>query len=178
MGNYSWDCKACNRSIREHSSPVVAGPDGWMNKAVAVFSDSSVMRGDYDGYGHLYNRGSGAETELGEARFALYHEACYEHAGKPDFDGPSRSARDQGLGGPGEIIPFPPTKDLDADVIGSYESQILANVKGILGVIQSTDLDEGTLTLKDLERILSEREQKREQKFLAEMAERQAKQDL
>lgn len=68
----------------------------WMGDVVIVGSDDSVVRGEYDGYGRVL--GSLGEVDITEAdgEFACYHAACYKLAGKPDYDGPSHSANDQG----------------------------------------------------------------------------------
>jgi hypothetical protein len=90
MGFFSWDCKCCGESLK-------SGND-WMSQAVVVADDGSVVKGEYDGYGRVDGRLG--ETDITEADgcCAVYHAACYKLAGKPDYDGPSHSANDQGLG--------------------------------------------------------------------------------
>jgi hypothetical protein len=90
MGFFSWDCKCCGESIK-------SGND-WMGKAVAVSDDGSVVSGEYDGYGRLETRLGEVELVDAEGHFALYHAKCYTLAGKPGYNGPSRSAADQGCG--------------------------------------------------------------------------------
>lgn len=90
MGFFSWDCRCCGESMKE-------GRD-WMGDVVIVGDDGSVVRGKYDGYGRVESRMGEVEIVEADGHFACYHAACYKIAGKPDYDGPSRSANDQGCG--------------------------------------------------------------------------------
>jgi hypothetical protein len=95
MGFFSWDCKACGHSVR--AGEAVTADSKWLNEAVLVEPDGSTLRGEYDGYGRLTTR-SGREVELQDGpEPCLYHQACYDLLGKPGYDKPSRSARDQGM---------------------------------------------------------------------------------
>jgi len=90
MGCFSWECKCCGESAKEG--------DDWMGQVVIVGEDGSVLRGTYDGYGRVHGGLGSIDISDGPDSFALYHSACYKLAGKPDYDGPSRHADDQGLG--------------------------------------------------------------------------------
>jgi hypothetical protein len=70
----------------------------WMGDVVIVGSDDSVVRGEYDGYGRVLSRMGEVDITEADGEFACYHAKCYALAGKPDYDGPSHSAHDQGLG--------------------------------------------------------------------------------
>jgi len=90
MGMFSWDCVACGFSIRDCG---VCSEGNWMGKAVVLTPGGSRVIGEYDGYGRV------AGMELGDQidDFAMYHKACWELADKPEFEKPSRHARDQGF---------------------------------------------------------------------------------
>jgi len=90
MGMFSWECPACNFSIRDCGG---CCEDNWQGEAVVLTPGGSRIIGTYDGYGRI------GGTELGEQidDFAIYHKACWELAGKPEFTKPSRHAADQGF---------------------------------------------------------------------------------
>lgn len=90
MGYFSWECKCCGESAKSG--------DDWMGQVVVVGSDGSTIKGKYDGYGRVLSRALGEVELMAEGDFALYHAQCYVLAGKPDYDGPSDPANDQGLG--------------------------------------------------------------------------------
>ena len=92
MGFFSWECKKCGHSIL--SAEATNSVNDWMNKAIALDKDGSVVVGFYDGYGRLWTD-SGMEVEL-DFEPCIYHHDCWVAAGKPEFDGPSDSAADQG----------------------------------------------------------------------------------
>jgi hypothetical protein len=93
MGFFSWNCKGCGSSIR---SPYSIDKDtAWMNRAVAVFADGSLVRGSYDGYGRL-SMGGGGECDL-EDGFTFWHARCFDESDNPEYSGPSAPARDQGF---------------------------------------------------------------------------------
>lgn len=105
MGFFSWDCKSCERPLLGPGALDRDGTNAWMQQAVALSKRGDRMHGDYDGYGRL----DGVDIfELTEEP-ALYHAACYELAGKPEFTTPSRDSADQGyFFAPGEYtIPDP-----------------------------------------------------------------------
>ncbi len=63
-----------------------------MVNAVALLPTGAVHIGEYDGYGRI----NGAEIHF-EGEPEVYHEACWELAGKPlEFTEPSEHAEDQG----------------------------------------------------------------------------------
>jgi hypothetical protein len=87
MGFFSWDCEVCGHPLL--SEYVITDKNAWMNDAVALESDGSVLHGSYDGYGRL------DDYDLESPQ--VYHKACWEHSGKPDeYVEESRSSRDQG----------------------------------------------------------------------------------
>lgn len=99
MGYFSWDCKGCNHSVREGH--------GWMGKAVVQGKDGSVVKGEYDGYGRISGDLGGLDS-LGDidGSFELWHQTCFKLMGRPEYSGPSRSARDQGTP-PSDEFPEP-----------------------------------------------------------------------
>jgi len=65
---------------------------------VAVFKSGNIVSGEYDGYGRVVTE-DGMEVDVvdSDGKFAMYHRACWEAAGRPTkFTAPSRGARDQG----------------------------------------------------------------------------------
>lgn len=90
MGMFSWDCNGCGFSLRECRGCSV---DNWMSKGVCLTPDGSRVIGHYNAYGQLgeYN----LVDQIG--KFAIYHHACWEVAGKPEYDRPSHHSRDQGF---------------------------------------------------------------------------------
>jgi hypothetical protein len=64
-----------------------------MSQGVALTPDGSRVFGFYNSYGQLgeYN----LADQIG--KFALYHKACWELIGKPEYTVPSAGARDQGF---------------------------------------------------------------------------------
>lgn len=85
MGMFSWNCKGCHHSIREGAE--------WMGEAVALTKKGSRIFGSYDGYGRI----DGTDLVDLDGKVELWHEACWTLQGKPEFTGPSKSARDQGM---------------------------------------------------------------------------------
>ena len=93
MGFFSYECKACGHSILSSYStdPEI---NEWMKEAVVLARDGSRVIGQYDGYGRV-----GGHGDFGYSCVWM-HKACWELAGKPefeDFDGPSDHAGDQGF---------------------------------------------------------------------------------
>lgn len=93
MGFFSWDCKKCNKSIR--APYAVDEKDAWMNEAVLLMENEFVIIGPYDGYGRIESDFGNFEIEEGDP--CMYHKKCWIEAGKPDYNGPSNRARDQGF---------------------------------------------------------------------------------
>jgi len=95
MGFFSWNCKECDHSVLSvHSTdPEI---NAWMKDAVVLGPGGDRVLGEYDGYGNV---GGQDRTDLSDSQVWL-HLACWEVAGKPEFDHydeGSRSARDQGF---------------------------------------------------------------------------------
>lgn len=88
MGFFSYNCRGCGHSLLSSYS-ADKGINEWMTEAIALFPNGDRVSGEYDGYGRL-----GFADGLDGA--ACWHRACWEQAGKPDFDEASRSAADQG----------------------------------------------------------------------------------
>ena len=92
MGFFSYDCKECGHSLLSSYS-ADPGINEWMTQAVALTSQGSRCMGEYDGYGNL---GPGC---LADVAAACIHQACWELAGRPEYDhygSASSSADDQG----------------------------------------------------------------------------------
>lgn len=90
MGMFSWDCNGCGFSLRDCKG---CSEGNWMSKGVVLTPDGSRVIGHYDSYGHLgeYN----LVNQIG--KFAVWHHACWELAGKPEYDRPACHSRDQGF---------------------------------------------------------------------------------
>ena len=106
MGMFSWDCLACGFSLRECRGCSV---DNWMDHVVVLTPCGSRVIGYYDGYGQVGDSFNLAE-QIG--KFGVYHKACWEVAGKPEYTKPSYQSRDQGFCHAMHGQPFPlPTKE-------------------------------------------------------------------
>ena len=91
MGFFSYLCKECNHPLLCPQA-TSEGINDWMSDAVALSNRGGRAIGEYDGYGRV-----GGQDELDHQ--ACLHVACWEKAGKPDFDHygePSAHAQDQG----------------------------------------------------------------------------------
>lgn len=53
MGNFSWDCNVCGRSLRGSRINRAVAKKAWGCDAVLVPSRGERMEGDYDGYGRV-----------------------------------------------------------------------------------------------------------------------------
>ncbi len=93
MGFFSWNCKACGKSIR---SPYEPEDTEWMSHAVALGKDGTVVHGRYDGYGRLMTRFGEFDMAEGDDTPCMYHERCWKEAGQPKYSEPSAPADDQG----------------------------------------------------------------------------------
>ena len=89
MGFFSWNCKCCGKSIRSGYS--TCKMDEWMKRVVFLMPGGSIHIGEYGGYGDV----DGHEIDHWNG-VAAYHEKCWKEAGKPDYDGNSDDANDQG----------------------------------------------------------------------------------
>lgn len=90
MGFFSYNCKCCGHPLL--SKQATDAVTSWMKEAVVLTKRGSVLQGEYDGYGRVdYGEFDG----YGDGA-ACYHKACWEHAGRPGYDGPSDHADDQG----------------------------------------------------------------------------------
>jgi len=87
MGFFSFNCKACGHPMLSVQA-TDKGLNDWMADVVALTSHDR-FHGVYDGYGRV------GDQDVPDA--AYYHEACWEMAGRPGYDGTdSESAADQG----------------------------------------------------------------------------------
>lgn len=112
MGFFSWNCPGCGKSARIPYTN--SGHHKWMTKVVAVYKDGSIMKGEYDGYGRIDERDldPGARGAMkGKYGFALWHQACWDHAGQPKYKEDSTSAQDQGHFSNELFTIFPPGHD-------------------------------------------------------------------
>lgn len=91
MGFFSWKCKTCGHPALSHGATDV-GINDWMTDVVVLSKDGSRNLGSYDGYGRAgcwdYGNSNGEPC--------LYHRACWEVAGKPEYTSPSKHSNDQG----------------------------------------------------------------------------------
>lgn len=91
MGFFSQDCKICGHSVLCHNA-TDKEINAWMSQAVVYFANGDRVSGEYDGYGCV----GGMDGAIGMRGATVYHRACWEHGGKPTYDGPSPSSDDQG----------------------------------------------------------------------------------
>jgi hypothetical protein len=87
---FSWNCLACGFSLRDCRNCSI---DNWMNQGVVLTKGGSRIVGSYDSYGNL--GGYNLVDQIDD--FSIYHKACWELKGKPEFTEPSQSADDQGF---------------------------------------------------------------------------------
>lgn len=94
MGFSSYDCKHCDHPAL-CAQAANEGINGWMKHMVVLAKNGSRVMIEFDGYsGHV-----GESLDLPYGETVWVHQACWEVAGKPEFDaydGPSRSSDDQG----------------------------------------------------------------------------------
>lgn len=82
MGFFSYECKSCGHSILSSYS---ADPEinEWMTEVVVLSDNGSRVIGEYGGYGDI----GGGSSDGGMGGDAVWlHKACWEVAGKPEYD--------------------------------------------------------------------------------------------
>lgn len=90
MGLFSSNCNGCGHPLL--SPQATNGINSWMQNAVVITPNGSILKGTYDGYGRVDGNG---EDQFGES--TVWHDACWKHAGSPtEFTGASMSSDDQG----------------------------------------------------------------------------------
>lgn len=88
MGFFSYNCKCCGKSIVNSSA--ICPVTEWQSEFILFTNSGDVKSGrKYRGYGFH------DDDDLYE-NFTVYHKACWEHAGRPEYQGQSEGARDQG----------------------------------------------------------------------------------
>jgi hypothetical protein len=87
MGFYSWNCSACEESIK---APYDLPSDiSWQNKVHAIMPGGLELRGEYDGYGRV------SAYQLDDT-VQVWHQRCYDKAGEQKYSQPSKWSDDQG----------------------------------------------------------------------------------
>jgi hypothetical protein len=92
MGFFSANCKGCGHPALCEGATNRNGINLWMKDVVALAPNGSILIGEYDGYGRVGEY----EEAIGFHGTAVWHQACWEVAGKPSYDGESAHADDQG----------------------------------------------------------------------------------
>ena len=114
MGFFSWNCKACGKSII--SGYASCEINDWMKNVVVLRENGSRIIGEYGGYGDVLGQVIHAPDEM-EIDFeddqCMYHQAYWEKAGRPEYDGPSDNAQDQGYFFGEEHDMLDPSKEYD-----------------------------------------------------------------
>lgn len=100
MGMFSWDCKSCGHPALSRNA--VESKNGWMNEVVAFTENGTRLVGTYDGYGRV------GDHEVSFDDPCLYHQACWEAAGRPEYSSPSVCSADQGWFYEDEVHNSPP----------------------------------------------------------------------
>jgi len=95
MGFFSWQCNKCGFSLRSRHSTDAATE--WMKYGIVATEDGQLFKGEYDGYGRLGEADVNLVALDERVAFSLYHERCWEDAGKPLFIGHALDAADQGF---------------------------------------------------------------------------------
>lgn len=106
MGFFSCLCKGCHHPLL--SKMATEKINVWMSDVVVLARRGTRIVGEYDGYGRV---DSHEVFEQGEP--CAYHRACWVALGKPEFDGESEGAGDQGwfFNEGAHSEPKPKTKD-------------------------------------------------------------------
>jgi hypothetical protein len=79
---FSWKCPHCDLGILGDGS-TDTGINEWMNKAVVLLANGSIIKGDYDNYGRV---GGMEITDHMYDNAVMAHDACWRVAGKPDLE--------------------------------------------------------------------------------------------
>jgi hypothetical protein len=79
MGMYSQRCQGICGGREIFAAALAEPTEEWMTHAVVITPSGSILRGTYDGYGRV----DGREDAIGVDNNTVYHEACWELAGKP-----------------------------------------------------------------------------------------------
>lgn len=96
MGFFSWNCRGCGHPML--SEYATNETNEWMRDVVVLEKSGNVYTGKYDGYGRV----GGAEIHIQWENSKLlngpccWHKACWEKAGKPEYDEQSKMSDDQG----------------------------------------------------------------------------------
>lgn len=91
MGMFSFECRGCGHPMLCRSS-TDKGINEWMTDCVVLKANGDRLSGEYDGYGSL----GGWDACSCDYDGAWWHLACWEQAGKPEYDEDSPPAADQG----------------------------------------------------------------------------------
>lgn len=81
-----------------------------MSECAVQGEDGSFAMGEYDGYGRVQGAMGSLEVADQSGHFAMWHRTCLKLLCQPEYDGPSESARDQGMSPADE---FPEPRNID-----------------------------------------------------------------
>ncbi len=95
MGFFSWNCKRCGHPML--SRYVANDINRWMTQVVVQTADGSRVMGEYGGYGDVGNHEIEPVYHGTTEGPECWHKDCWEASGKPEYEGPSADARDQGF---------------------------------------------------------------------------------
>ena len=102
MGFFSWDCLKCGHPMlssyaigcAEDADEKCGKDNSWMKDVVAIYPNDNLIIGEYDGYGRIDGRD--IMDSMYDFSGTVYHQNCWERAGKPGFTKPSEGSGDQG----------------------------------------------------------------------------------
>lgn len=98
MGFFSADCTGCDHPLL--SDYAVDEINRWMVQGVTIFSDGSLIKGTYDGFGRYdptFTSLSAVEGFESALEGTVWHAACWAVAGSPtDYRGKANPSADQG----------------------------------------------------------------------------------
>lgn len=153
MGYFSYNCKTC-----QHPALSAQAADHeintWMTDCVVLFENGDRVSGEYNGYGRvgIY---SAADQEVEYVAPCLYHRACWEIAGKPDYSGPSTDADDQGwFFNDGDHDMLDPRSTHEPGTLERAQAARAGRKRGSAFRQKDEDADEGTY--EELSRVRSE----------------------
>jgi len=99
MGEFSWLCRGCGHGITSNRSVQKGDVNYWLCEAVLVFKFGNPVIGKYDGYGRIDDYEIDTDDPQDPNNVldpCLWHQACWEMAGRPTDFVPSRRDPDQG----------------------------------------------------------------------------------
>lgn len=87
MGFFSWNCKVCEHPMLSYGA--TESDNTWMSQVVVFFENETRLVGEYSGYGEVDGNNINDNP-------CCYHYDCWLVKNKPEYNGESNYAEDQG----------------------------------------------------------------------------------